>query len=233
MKLVSFTSFKGGAGKTTSLMAALPGLLASGRRVALFEGDANDSLKLWRRNAREIGTWDEDCAIYEATDLKVFEKSFEAAQAAGYDVALLDEHGGHSELNTTVFLSSDLVIIPTSLTPIDIEIAISTFQFVVEIMKEHEASIPTAFLLTSVPTTAARQSKSDAESLELLERVPQLTARLPLRTAFSDLHITGMLHIYHKKLLTDPGKRIQRRHVEVAMREAAVLSKDILDEIDG
>lgn len=69
MKLVTFTSFKGGAGKSTALMAAVPGLLAAGKRLALLEADENDTLALWRSNARESGTWDEAVTILEATDL--------------------------------------------------------------------------------------------------------------------------------------------------------------------
>lgn len=81
MKLVTFTSFKGGAGKSTALMAAVPGLLASGKRLALLEADENDTLALWRSNARDSGTWDEAVTIHEAADLGSFEASYAAGVA--------------------------------------------------------------------------------------------------------------------------------------------------------
>ena len=37
MQLIAFTSFKGGCGKTTTLMAMAAMLAARGRRIALFE----------------------------------------------------------------------------------------------------------------------------------------------------------------------------------------------------
>ena len=47
------------------------------------------------------------------------ERSFEAAERAGCDLALVDTAGGGSDLNTTVMVNSELVIIPTALTTID------------------------------------------------------------------------------------------------------------------
>ncbi len=231
MQMVSFVSVKGGAGKSTSLMAAASGLRKAGRRVALFEADKNDTLKLWRRNARKIGTWDEECAIFDAADMEQMGAAFEAAEGEGYEIALLDSEGGASEVNTTAILSSDLVLIPLSLSPLDIEFGIDTFQYVGTTLKSNDATVETAFVITRFSPTASKLSSMEIESLELLDPLPQVTARLPSRAAFAGMPVTGMLHLYHEGLLKVPGKRYLATHTGVALREAEALSQDILDVV--
>lgn len=230
MKLVTFTSFKGGAGKSTALMAAVPGLLQAGKRIALFEADENDTLSVWRTNAREIGTWDEAATIHEATDLKAFEASYEKAEKDGVDLVLVDSKGGASELNTAVLVGSDLILIPTSLTTIDIDGALSTFQFVYHLLKTNGLETPVAMLMTRFPT--GRFTASEKESVEILKKVPQMTAQLPQRSAFAEIQALGMLHLYGERLRAD-GKKILARHVDVALREAAVVSQDVLDTLEA
>ena len=227
MKLVTFTSFKGGAGKSTALMAAVPGLLAAGKRLALLEADENDTLALWRANARARSTWDERVAIHEATDLNVFETSYAAARTAGADIALVDSRGGASELNTAILAASDLILIPTSLTTIDMDGALSTFQFVLGLIGANGLEIPVALMMTRFPTY--RLNASERESVEILSRVPQMTAQLPLRHAFAEIQALGMLHL-HAARLREAGS-IAARHIEIALREAEVVSQDILDTL--
>lgn len=230
MQLVTFASFKGGAGKSTALMTAVPGLLRAGKKVALFEADENDTLSVWRTNARQIGTWDEASEVYEASDLKAFEASYEKAEADGVDVILVDSKGGASELNTAILVNSNLVLIPSSLTTIDIDGALSTFQFVYKLLERNEQDIPIAILMTRFPT--GRFTASEKESVEILKKVPQMTAQLPQRNAFAEVQALGMLHLYADRLKA-AGKTIIARHIEVALREAAIVSQDILDTLEG
>ena len=48
MKLIAFTSFKGGSGKSTTLMAVASILAERGMKVACFEADDNEPLATWR-----------------------------------------------------------------------------------------------------------------------------------------------------------------------------------------
>ena len=111
MKLVTFASWKGGAGKSTALMAAACSLVAQGRRVALFEADPNATLRRWRENARASDTWDDRCDIYVADDMESFEASHEQALNAGFEIALVDTQGGATELNNTILANSAIIII--------------------------------------------------------------------------------------------------------------------------
>lgn len=231
MKLVTFFSLKGGAGKTTGLMAAVTGLRRKGLRIALLEGDKNDPLKFWRENAVENDTWDDDCQIFEAASPKELETAYAQAQRAGYDVALLDAEGGESDLNTNAINSSDLIVVPLSLSSFDIEYGIQSFQFAKEILDLNERSVDIAFLICRFPATKDKLTKADRESFDILENLPQVATRLPLRAAYSDMGTSGMLHLYYEGLAGDPALRVTSFAIRTALREADGLATDITDAI--
>lgn len=232
MKLVTFFSVKGGAGKTTGLMAAVSGLRRKGLRVALFEGDKNDPLKFWHENARQNGTWDKDCRIFEATSTKELQESYASAQRAGYDIALLDAEGGESELNTTGIVSSDFIIVPLGLSALDIESGINSFEFAREALQINDRQVPIAFLICRFPASTKKLTKADRESFDMLERLPQVATRLPTRAAYGDIAAAGMLHLYFDGLTKDPALRVASFAVGAALQEADGLATDITDALE-
>ena len=56
MKLVSFVSFKGGAGKTTALMAVASALAERGQLSRSSKRTRTSPLRDWQEDASEIGT---------------------------------------------------------------------------------------------------------------------------------------------------------------------------------
>lgn len=229
MKLITFASFKGGAGKSTALMATAGSLAAQGKKLALFEADENEPLKAWRENGFEQGTWDENCRIFHATDLATFEKAYETAEIDGFDIALTDTQGGGSELNNTIILSSDLVVIPTALTQIDLDAALNSYEYVVEVFEENNgvaADVPAAILLQRHPT--GRLSVAEKAALDVLQSLPQFEVKMHARNAFADIKAIGMLHLYTEKLAQNPMKRISSNHMRTAAAEAKALADDLL-----
>jgi cellulose biosynthesis protein BcsQ len=231
MKLVSFASLKGGAGKTTGLMVATGGLLRRGKVPALFEGDEEDPVKFWRSNALDNGTWDKRCKIFEASDQATFAKSHETAVREGYEIALFDLEGGQSELNTTAIINSDLILIPVSLTALDVEYGIQTMKFVRHVLQENDLDTKVAFLLCRFPPSEAKLTKSDRESLRMLDPLPQTTTRLPTRAVYGDMAVSGMLNLYHEGLAKDPALRVMTTNTRIALKEAEALADDILEVV--
>ncbi len=234
MKLITFTSFKGGAGKSTALMATTGSFTDEGKRVALFEADRNQPLAKWRTKAKELGTWDEHCQVFPAIELRDFENSFEAAEEAGFDIAITDTQGGGSELNNTIIVSSDVVVIPTALTQLDIEAALDTYEYVIELFGrqegyDHEA--PAALLIQRMPT--GRLSIAERAHLALLDSLPRFETMMPTRNAYADIAANGMLHLYQKLLAETPAKRITANHIKTAVLDAAKLSQDIWSVVEG
>lgn len=222
MKLITCSSFKGGAGKTTALMGLCSSFVSKGKRIALFEADENRPLTRWRENALQSGTWEENCAVFVADELAALESSYETAQQAGYDYALADTHGGSSELNNTIIASSDFLLLPSMLTPLDIDETLATYRYVVELMVIEKLEIPTAILKQRVPV--GRLTISQTAASELLDELPQFDRPMHERDAFAAMKQRGMLHRTTAMLADNPSMRLQVRAYQSAMDEAHGLS---------
>lgn len=229
MKLIAFASFKGGAGKTTALMAVASSLIHRGHKVALFEADENQPLDQWRQNAETIGTWSERCRLYPADDVERFGLSFETAESDQVDIGLIDTQGGGSDLNNTILLNAQLIVVPTALTTLDIDASLETFEYVAELLKGEGVDTPIAMLITRLPV--GKLTTSQRDDLTLLETLPQFESRLSARDAFATTKAKGLLHILEQKLAADPAKRLMARHIATATREADLVTKDMLDAL--
>lgn len=229
MKTVTFASFKGGAGKTTALMAACSSFAAQGRRVALFEADPNEPLSRWREDALEHGTWDPRVDIFLADDMASFIRSFEKAEADGYALALIDTQGGGSELNNAILVNSSLIVVPTSLSPLDIDAAIDTLEYTVKLFTSENVDIPVGVLLQRMPV--GRLTVSQLADLKVLSSVPQFTTQFPERDAFRSIKARGMLHRLYASIADDPAKRLAARHIATAIKESDDFARNILEGV--
>lgn len=230
LKIISFINFKGGAGKTTALSVVASALLARRRRVALFECDENAPLGAWRANARASGTWDEACEIFPAGDLARFERSAIAAEAAGYEFALVDTHGGGSELNSTVVASSTLAIIPTAITSYDVNASVLTVEFIIDLLEREElgGSVIVALLVTKLPHTLNKSRETDLRSIQ---DFPLFQTMLRDRDALTGMLRSGLLHLTLEKRRSESA--IAATHFHSAMREAERLVDEVLEVVEG
>lgn len=232
MNLVSFISFKGGAGKTTALMAVASTLVEMGRKVLLLEADENKPLQLWRDAAQDRGTWSDLVRLSPADSLDAVQAAFEAAEADGFEFCLADTAGGGSDLNTMLIANSDLVIVPSTLSLLDIDGAISTMEFVVGgVSRTVGRKIPTRLLLGNF--LFHRLKAGEQESLAMISQVPQFKSRLSERGAYADLRRVGLLGEYHKMLLANPAKKLPAGHLMVAVGEARDVTTEMLDMLKG
>lgn len=227
MKLITFASFKGGAGKTTAVMAVTSALSQKGKRVALIDADENMPLVEWRDNALKAGTWSDDVCAYEADDLRSFEEAFEDSASKGFDYAIIDTRGGGSELNNACLINTNLVIIPSALTQLDMTQALSTFEHSIELHQSVDKNIPIALLIQRVPV--GKLTISQTQDLEALSKLPCCETRLHSRDAFASLGKRGLLHLVHEQMADDPVKRISLSHMATAMDEAQSLTCDLLE----
>lgn len=232
MKLISFVSFKGGAGKTTALMAIASMLLAKGHRVALFEADENAPLARWKENAEAIGTWSERCLLSTCDAPELVARAHAAAKTAGCAFALADTAGGGSDLNTLLLSNSELVVIPTALSVLDLDEALTTMEFVTETLARGIGRpIPARLLFTRFPQ--GRLKSTEQANLEAVHPLPRFESRLTERAAFADLKITGPLVSYHQILAASPAKRLLANHMMAAIGEAREVTEELLDLVGG
>lgn len=225
MKLITCCSFKGGAGKTTALMGLCSALATEGKTVALFEADENRPLTRWKENAVTRNTWDPRCEVFAADDLPLLEKAYETAEARGFHYALADTHGGSSELNNTIIASSNFLLVPTMLTPLDVDEALATYRYIIELLLSENLAIPTAILRQRVPfgkLTASQRSVS-----EMLTALPLTEQPMFERDAFAAMKVRGMLHLSIRNAGNDPTMRLMLRNLDAAMEDLQNLSKFI------
>lgn len=223
MKLVTCCSFKGGAGKTTALMGLCSALAANGKTVALFEADENRPLTRWKENADTQGTWDNNCEIFVADELPLLESAYEDALSREFDYALIDTHGGSSELNNTIIASSNLLLVPTMLTPLDLDEALATYRYIIELLLGEKLTIPTAILRQRVPV--GRLTSSQRLVWDVLTDLPLTETPMYERDAFAAMKQRGMLHLTIRKSSADPTMRLILRNLQTAMEELQALGR--------
>lgn len=227
MKMITFASLKGGAGKTTALMTACSSLVSKGLKVGLLEADENAPLHQWRKYALKKGTWNESCEIEDAVDLQAFEAAYERLEARDVDIVLTDTQGGGSEFNLTILASSDMIVIPTALTRLDLDSALDTYALVAEMLATSDTpDMPVGILVTQIPT--GRLTAAQSFCLETIQGLPSFDCKLPARNAFADLKSVGMLHLYEVALSKIPSKRIAATHISKALKDADTFANDLM-----
>lgn len=225
MKQITFASFKGGAGKTTAVMAVTSALVEMNKRVALIDADENFLISDWRKYCQAADAWSEQISVFEADDMRSFEKAFETASESGADYGLIDTRGGGSELNNACLINTDLIIIPSALTQLDMTQALTTFEHVVELHDAMNEDIPTRLLFQRVPV--GKLTVSQKQDLEAMSDLPCLETKLHNRDAFAALGKRGLLHLVHTQMKSDPLKRISANHMATAIDEARALTAEL------
>ncbi len=229
MKLITCCSFKGGAGKTTALMGLCSAFATEGKTVALFEADENRPLTRWKANALVNNTWDPQCEVFVADDLPLLEVAYEEAESRGFDYALADTHGGSSELNNTIIASSNFLLVPTMLTPLDVDEALATYRYIIELLLGENLVIPTAILRQRVPfgrMTASQRAVSD-----MLTALPLTQQPMFERDAFAAMKNRGMLHLSLSNAINQPSMRLMLRNLDAAMEDLRVLSRFVQEAL--
>lgn len=226
MKLISCCSFKGGAGKTTALMGLCSALANSGKTVALFEADENRPLTRWKENATKRNAWDPRCEVFLAEELSLLEKAYEEADSRQFDYALADTKGGSSELNNTIIASSNFLLVPTMLTPLDVDEALATYRYIIELLLAEKLVIPTAMLRQRVPV--GRMTVSQKAVWEMLNALPLMESPMYERDAFAAMKDRGMLHLTIRNLAADPASHLALRNLQTAMDELLSMAQHVL-----
>jgi cellulose biosynthesis protein BcsQ len=229
MKLITYCSFKGGAGKTTALMAMCSALAARGLKIALFEADENRPLTKWKENAVENNTWDDNCDVFIADEIEALEVAYKGAEDRKFEYALIDTQGGSSELNNTIIASSDFLVLPTALTALDIDETLATYRYIVELLMVEKLETPSAILKQRVPVNKLTLSQKAADAL--LKPLPQFDEPMYDRDAFAAMKVKGMLHKTAEALANDPAERLHVRNYQTAMQEADLATSFILGSL--
>jgi chromosome partitioning protein len=178
MLVVSFITYKGGAGKSTLAFSTAVAAKQAGETVAILDLDQQGAAAAWARTRGRTDLFVETTAI---DDLKT---RIDELAEAGYTLCILDtaiEQGGSKR----AIRVSDLCVIPTRPNAFDLRAGSETWRKVTELGK------PAVFILNQCPPLRQIARIQDA-SRALQESGALLSPMISARVDFQDAARLGL-----------------------------------------
>lgn len=176
MRVISFVTQKGGAGKTTLALNCAVAAERAGHKTLILDLDGQGSAEAWYqvRDADTprlvaIGSW----KLPDAT----------AAARSGYDLVIIDTPGRDEPAVNAAVRAADFVVIPCRPTPVDLKATPPTVATVNRLEK------PAVFVLTQTPPRGERVREAAAALATLGAVCP---VRIVARAAYQDAHGAGL-----------------------------------------
>ncbi|MBV9509571.1 MAG: ParA family protein [Caulobacteraceae bacterium] len=185
MAVISVCSTKGGVGKTTLVMCLADAFGREGGSTAIVDGDPNGHVATWRERAGE------DCTvavISEADETKIQDAI--ARAAAEYALVLVDLEGAASQAVTYAIAESDMVLIPTKVSGMDLQEVFRTYEVVKRAEKMLKRTIPARVVLTQMSPLATRVAGHARAEIQS-NAIPVLKTEIIQRAAYQTIHFTG------------------------------------------
>jgi chromosome partitioning protein len=175
MQKISLVTIKGGSGKTSLSASLAVAAGQAGKQVFLLDLDPQGSLAGWIER-REAGTPGFD----SVANGPALAGALEQIAGMGFDLCIMDTAGTASPLAVAAITASDLVLIPTRPSTLDMEATKPTIQAAMALGR------PFAFILNQTPPRSARVSEA-AAGLRLLGALcdPPITSRNAHQDAIS------------------------------------------------
>jgi chromosome partitioning protein len=182
--ILTVASTKGGAGKTTIVMALAGTLAAEGLRVAVVDADPNQAYASWAEQA------------YEGPAIIVFAEADETRLAAviddlvpAVDLVLVDTAGFANRAALLAMAAADAVLVPCTPSRADVEQAARTLQLLEGVAKAARRAIP-ALVVPSRLKQVTAVSKHAVAELDAAS-LPRTAAGIGDRVAFAEMTFSG------------------------------------------
>jgi chromosome partitioning protein len=177
MRVISFVTQKGGAGKTTLTVNCAVAAERAGRKTLILDLDEQSSAEAWFKNREadtprlvKIGSWK-------------LPEAMAAAKSGGYDLVIIDTPGRDEPSVNAAVRAADFVVIPCRPTPVDLRATPPTVATINRLQK------PSVFVLTQTPPRGERVREAEAALATLGVVCP---VRIVARAAYQDAHGAGL-----------------------------------------
>lgn len=183
-KVLTVASTKGGAGKTTIVMALAGTLAAEGMRVAVVDADPNRAYASWASDAYEGASVS---VRAEADETRLAEAIDDLSPIA--DLVLVDTAGFGNRAALLAIAAADAVLVPCTPSRADVEQAAKTLQLVESAARAARRPIPARVVPSRVKhaTAVARHAVAELDGAEL----PRTAAGIGDRVAFAEMTFSG------------------------------------------
>src|SRR3954447_6086366 len=190
MPIVALASVKGGAGKTSALLALAAELALEGQRVEILDADPNGhAARIGARIAKRLDGTAFRIAGGESESTILSEIRRAKGQASW---EFVDLPGVSSKLTLLGLTRADLVVIPCQASEMDIHDALATLENVRQAAEAAERDIPARLLLSRWPVTIeSRATKETRRRLGQVAGLVLLNTPLMERTAIRELTFHG------------------------------------------
>lgn len=193
-KIITISSSKGGAGKTTALMCLADYWAGQGRRVALLDTDPNRSCSRWFEKGRKKGYYEGISFRQEVDDKAIIGAARELAAQA--DLLLIDVAGIASMSLFKAAGIADLVVIPAQPSEDDFLEAINTMNIVKDAMLMTKTTIP----YRTVITRAKHGTKVLEHTVRQLQKLnfPVFDSVIADRTIYAQARFMGATPVSYR-----------------------------------
>lgn len=185
MSVVSVCSTKGGVGKTTLVICLADTFARQGGSVVIVDGDPNGHVATWRERAGE------GCSVSvlsEADETKI--QDVIALAASKYPLVIVDLEGAASQAVTYAIAESDLVLIPTKVSGMDLQEVFRTYEVVQRAEKMLKRPIAARVVMTQMSPLQSRVAKHARTEIST-NAIPVLATEIIQRAAYQAIHFTG------------------------------------------
>jgi chromosome partitioning protein len=170
--VTTYASSKGGVGKTTLLEATTTELRLRGQTCLLLDADPNRHLSEWSKLRGDDGV-----KVIDGLDESNIRQSVKE-NAADYDHVLIDLAGFGTMTMVYAFAVSDLVVIPSLRSRMDVKETIRTYRNVIDSMAEMRHQPATRVVLTRGKQAIRSRVSKHAETQLLDRELPMLRCEL-------------------------------------------------------
>jgi chromosome partitioning protein len=177
--VIAAANAKGGCGKSTTILILAGEYAAQGYRVHIIDADPSKRLLKWG----QAGVKPETITVSAANSATM---RAEIEKARSLAVVLIDVEGTPNAALTLAVAYADLVIIPATISPPDVEDGLATVKLVQDMAHASRRKIPYGFLWSSVPPAIRSREMVNLESQVEQAGIPVL-GRIFQRTAFSSM----------------------------------------------
>jgi chromosome partitioning protein len=176
--VIAAANSKGGCGKSTTILILAGEYANQGFRVHIIDADPKKRLVRWA----QAGTKPDSISVSDASAATIRDE-IEKARAVS-DVILIDVEGTANAALTLAIASANLVIIPATISPPDVEDGLATIKLIQDMAHVSRREIPHGFLWSNVPPAIRSREMMNLEAQVAEAKIPVIT-RVFQRAAFA------------------------------------------------